>query len=78
MSRLSRVGVYEIHISTKEVLPVLTDVLIPPDVPIDPEKPGIVYKEGSAPKLKVSEFNASNSRPLAFCNDLAISPDAKR
>lgn len=73
-----RVGVYEIHISTKEVLPVLTDVLIPPDVPIDPAKPGIVYKEGSAPKLKVSEFNASNSRPLAFCNDLAISPDAKR
>lgn len=71
-----RVGVYEINIKTREVRPVITTVMIPPPLPSGPE--GVVYREGTAPSLFVRDFTPQNSRPMAFCNDLAVSSDKKR
>lgn len=73
-----RVGVYEIRISTREVRPLVTDVLVPPEVSKSTGPSGIVYAEGAMPNLRLSEKNGSNSRPMAFCNDLAVSSDGKR
>jgi sugar lactone lactonase YvrE len=72
-----RVGVYEIRISTREVRPVITEVMIPPPVQAGPQ-PGIVYADGQAPSLRRRDFTPENSRPMAFCNDLAVSSDGKR
>lgn len=74
-----KVGVYEIRLSTKQVRPVFTDVLIPPDLTTAArETPGVVYAEGKMPVLQLSHKSAANSQPMAFCNDLAISADGRR
>lgn len=71
-----RVGVYEIKISARSVRPLLTDVLIPREHTAPGS--GVVYADGQAPALAVRDFSAQNSRPMAFCNDLAVSSDGKR
>ena len=73
----ARVGLYELRLSTRTVRPLITDVLLPPALPAGAQQ-GVVYAEGKAPSLRVADFNATNSRPMAFCNDLAISKDGKR
>ena len=44
-----RVGVYEIKISTRQVRPVITSVMIPPVVSVQSQ--GVVYADGTAPSL---------------------------
>lgn len=74
-----RVGLYELEISSKTVKPLLLDVPLPP--PIAPPRAGnqgTVFTRETETRLAVADMNETNSRPIAFCNDLAISDDGKR
>lgn len=67
----ARVGLYEIELKTREVRPLLLQLprlsdSAPDSVSPDPDS-----------SLKLSEMNASNSRPFALCNDLAVSQSGK-
>lgn len=67
-------GVYELRISTKEITPLLRRVPLPP-----PETPeGRVFTGDDRASMKLADMTDTNSRPLAFCNDLDVSADGKR
>ena len=72
-----RVGLYRLTISTREVTPVVTDVAMTPAIPEQRRKVFADTDEG-APAVMQSAIDSSNSRPLAFCNDLDVSADGKR
>jgi hypothetical protein len=72
-----RVGLYQVTLSTREVAPVVIDVAMTPAIP-DLRHKVFADADASAPTLVHAEANASNSRPLAFCNDLDVSADGKR
>ncbi|MBX7059826.1 MAG: SMP-30/gluconolaconase/LRE-like region [Leptospirales bacterium] len=74
----AKVGLYELRLSTRTVQPVLTRTLIPPAYESAPGASGKVYRPEEAPALAVADFNDSNSAPMAFCNDLAVSADGQR
>ncbi len=72
-------GVYELHFSTKEIRPIALRVPLPP--PIAAPKPGnegSVFTPQDLPPMSMKDLNENNSRPIAFCNDIDISPDGKR
>ena len=78
-SKDEKVGIYELTISSKTIRPLINRV---PNVPTFFNKPtqnfGIVYVDASPVRLSIDKLNATNSRPLMFCNDLDISRDGKR
>ncbi|MGB5811068.1 MAG: hypothetical protein WBG86_11095 [Polyangiales bacterium] len=71
-----RVGLYRLTQSTREITPVVTDVPATPAIPTVNRK---VYADDdpSAPTWSPTD-SASESRPLAFCNDLEVSLDGQR
>ncbi|MBC9249593.1 hypothetical protein A9179_04820 [Pseudomonas alcaligenes] len=70
------VGIYELNLVTRAIRPVALRVPLPP--PVNPAAElGSVQPLGTG-AVAVSELNASNSRPIAFCNDLDISQDGQR
>lgn len=70
------VGIYELNIATRAIKPVALRVPLPP--PLNPQAElGSVHPLGQG-ALAVAAMNESNSRPVAFCNDLDISQDGKR
>lgn len=70
------VGIYELNIATRAVRPVALRVPLPP--PRNPDAVlGTVYPLGQG-AMVVPAMDDSNSRPIAFCNDLDISQDGKR
>lgn len=74
--REAAVGIYELTISSRSIRPVALQVPLPP--PLNPQASlGSVFPLGQG-ALAVSQMNAANSRPIAFCNDLDISLDGKR
>lgn len=74
-----RVGLYELTVSTKSVRLLVDRVPMPP--PIEKPPPGnqgTVFTEATETRLRLDAMNDTNSRALAFCNDLAITEDGKR
>ncbi|PJZ47153.1 SMP-30/gluconolactonase/LRE family protein [Leptospira brenneri] len=69
----NRVGLYEINIKTKSVVPLLLN--LPKLEKSDFET---VYPESKRPTFSLKNLNESNSRPFALCNDLAVSNDGNR
>ncbi|TGL39189.1 SMP-30/gluconolactonase/LRE family protein [Leptospira perdikensis] len=69
----SRVGLYEINIKTKSVVPLLLN--LPKLEQTDFET---VYPEAKRPTFSLKNLNESNSRAFALCNDLAVSKDGNR
>lgn len=70
------VGIYELNIATRAIRPVALRVPLPPAQ--NPQAAlGSVYPLGQG-ALAVAAMDDSNSRPIAFCNDLDISLDGKR
>lgn len=72
-----RVGLYRLTVSTREVTPVVTDVAMTPAIPDRRHKVFADADEG-APTVVQAAIDSTNSRPLAFCNDLDVSADGKR
>ena len=72
-----RVGLYQLKISTREVTPIVTDV---PMTPAIPNRRTTVFSDDDrgAPAVMQTATDSTNSRPLAFCNDLDVSTDGKR
>ncbi|TGL61377.1 SMP-30/gluconolactonase/LRE family protein [Leptospira sarikeiensis] len=69
----NRVGLYEVHVNSKNVTPILLDL-----PKIQKEEFEKVYTDSERPTYKIDELNTSNSRPFSLCNDLAISDDGNR
>ncbi|MCW7479844.1 SMP-30/gluconolactonase/LRE family protein [Leptospira kanakyensis] len=69
----NRVGLYEINIKTKSVVPLLLN--LPKLEKSDFET---VYPKAKRPTFSLKELNESNSRPFSLCNDLAVSKDGNR
>lgn len=75
----AQVGLYELTLSTKTIRPLALRVPLPPPMtPPIPGNQGNVYTADKAPPLAFKDMNDSNSRPIAFCNDIDISRDGKR
>ena len=68
-----QVGLYKLNVATKEVTPLVLRVPKTPNVAAP-----TVYAAAKQKRIKLSEMNASNSRPIALCNDAAISADGER
>jgi len=72
-----RVGLYRLTISTREVTPIVTDVAMTPAIP-DGHRKVFLDADGDAPAVMQAAIDATNARPLAFCNDLDVSADGTR
>jgi hypothetical protein len=72
-----RVGLYQLKISTREVTPIVTDVAMTPAIP-DHRQKVFADTDPGAPSVMQAAIDSTNSRPLAFCNDLDVSADGKR
>jgi len=72
-----RVGLYRLTISTREVTPIVTDVAMTPAIP-DGHRKVFLDADGDAPAVMQAAIDATNARPLAFCNDLDVSADGGR
>lgn len=70
--KAERVGLYKLHLPTREITPIVVDV---PDTAISSPKIWAL-NDPSAPSLM--QGSGDKSRPLAFCNDLEITNDGKR
>jgi len=68
-----RVGLYRIHVPSREITPIVLDV---PATEISGPKVWAL-DDPRAPRL-TKDGTGGESRPLAFCNDLEISDDGKR
>jgi sugar lactone lactonase YvrE len=68
-----KVGLYTLDLATKEVTPLVVRVPHSADV----SKP-TVFATAKQKRVRVDSLNESNSRPLAVCNDAAVSADGKR
>ncbi|MCW7491420.1 SMP-30/gluconolactonase/LRE family protein [Leptospira sp. 2 VSF19] len=68
-----QVGLYEVNIKSKKVVPLL--LYLPKTDPSDFE---IVYSEAKRPTFAIKTLNDSNARPFSLCNDLAVSEDGNR
>ncbi|MBR31770.1 MAG: SMP-30/gluconolaconase/LRE-like region [Spirochaetaceae bacterium] len=69
----ARVGLYDIDISSKKVIPLLLNVPRAADVSQE-----TIYSVDASEPVKVAELDDSNSRPFSLCNDLAVSRDGKQ
>jgi hypothetical protein len=69
----ARVGLYEVEIATGEVKALVLD--LPKTENGEFEK---IYAVSERPTISRKDLNATNSRPFALCNDLAVSADARR
>ena len=72
-----RVGLYRLTISSRQITPVVTEVAMTPAIPEEKHK---VFADidRAAPTVIQASADGTNSRPLAFCNDLDVSADGKR
>lgn len=68
-----QVGLYEVNIKTKVVVPLL--VTLPKIGNSDFET---VYSGSKRPTFALKDLNESNSRAFSLCNDLAVSNDGNR
>lgn len=68
-----RVGLYEVNIKSKLVVPL---VLTLPKMEISDFE--IVYSESKRPTFELKNLNETNSRAFSLCNDLAVSKDGNR
>ena len=72
-------GVYELSISSKKIRPVFLRVPLPPVAKTaNNGNQAEVFTEQTAPAVALASLNASNSRAIAFCNDLDVSADGQR
>jgi len=69
----NRVGLYEVNIKSKTILPLL--ISLPKIENNDFET---VYSESNRPTFALKSLNESNSRDFSLCNDLAVSKDGNR
>ncbi|MBW2686266.1 MAG: hypothetical protein JRE19_10160, partial [Deltaproteobacteria bacterium] len=72
-----RVGLYQLKISAREVTPIVTEVAMTPAIP-DQRHKVFADTDPAAPSVMQATIDGTNSRPLAFCNDLDVSADGKR
>ncbi len=72
-----RVGLYRLTISTREVTPLVTEVAMTPAIP-ERRRKAFADTDEDAPAVMQAAIDSSNSRPLAFCNDLDVSADGQR
>ncbi len=74
-----RVGIYRLDLETREITPILLRVPLPPKSGTPQAgNEGIVYTAETENRLSISAMDDTNSRPIAFANDLAVSSDGKR
>lgn len=72
-------GIYELTFSTRAIRPVALRVPLPPSItPPKPGNEGSVFTPQELPPVAVKNLNASNSRQIAFCNDIDVSRDGQR
>ena len=72
-------GVYEVTISTKKIRPLFLRVPLPPLARAAANgNQGEVFSEQTFPAVMLQSLNATNSRAIAFCNDLDVSADGQR
>ena len=69
----NRVGLYEVNIKSKTILPLLISL---PKIEINDFE--TVYSESNRPTFALKSLNESNSRAFSLCNDLAVSKDGNR
>ena len=72
-----RVGLYRLTISSRQITPVVTEVAMTPAIPEEKHKV-FADTDRAAPTVIQASVDTTNSRPLAFCNDLDVSADGKR
>ena len=68
-----QVGLYTLNLSTQEVTPLVVRVPHSDDV----SEP-TVFATADQERAKVASLDDTNSRPVALCNDAAVSADGKR
>jgi hypothetical protein len=74
-----RVGIYRLNLETKEITPILLRVPLPPPAGTPRAgNEGIVFTADTENRLAIDAMDDTNSRPIAFANDLAVSSDGKR
>lgn len=72
-------GIYELTFSTKAIRPVALRVPLPPGLGAPrPGNEGQVYTAQELPPTPVDRLTPTNSRDIAFCNDIDISRDGLR
>lgn len=71
--KTKQVGLYEVNIKSKTVVPIL--LTLPKTNQEDFE---LVYPESKRPTFALKNLNEANSRPFSLCNDLAVSSDGNR
>ena len=74
-----RVGLYQVDLNTKEITPLALRVPLPPEPPIPTgTNQGTFYTRATEKPLAMADMDDSNSRPIVFCNDVAVSSDGLR
>jgi hypothetical protein len=74
-----QVGLYSMSLETKRVTPIALRVPNEPAIrPPSPGNEGTVFTAATEVPLAVEAMDETNSRPIAFCNDFAVSSDGKR
>lgn len=72
-------GLYRLDLQTKTVSPIARRVPIPPpDAAPPPGNEGVIYALESEEPLAMDAMDDTNSRPIAFANDFAVSSDGQR
>jgi hypothetical protein len=72
-------GVYELTIPAPEVHEVAIRVpLPPPPAPPRDGNQGTIFAGDALHEVALADLTDENSRPIAFCNDLDVSPDGRR
>lgn len=69
----NKVGLYEVDIETKKIVPIILDL-----PKLEKEEFEKVYSFSDMPTLSLQDLDSSNSRPFSLCNDLAVSEDKDR
>jgi len=69
-----RVGLYQLNLANKQITPLVLEVPKVSGIGLAPK----VLAMGTGVELSTPLTKQSNSRPLAFCNDLDVSADGKR
>lgn len=76
--KTEKVGLYQLDIESKRIEPIVTRVPLLPALSKPPAgNQGTVFSPIQVPYLTQDQMNEANSRPMALCNDLDISPDGR-
>lgn len=72
-------GLYRLDLETKTITPLALRVPLPPEGVKPPAgNEGVVYTPETEQPLAMDAMDETNSRPIAFANDFAVSSDGKR